>query len=408
MDAPNCIPVSYSLPEKSCSPTSHALTPGSSSYSSWIYGYLSTFWGGEDLDSKDTAHFRKYIGATDVDLRGMMLWPAMERGTIKRAEDERLLEKLINDVKAYRSGQNAAVAIDLPETSKQISEIVYGRGETVASRQAYLEQYGCAAYTEEALQLIACAAQGEGERGRGLGFELRLGSSGEGEAEVAVDPSSPRGIVELGAGHGQWARQLVDRFGLDMVAFDSMVSLPTVTISANGVGTGSGGGAVHSAGSSRFFGRVLRGSERVFTHDSLVEQHQLHRRLLLVVFPDPGGMALRCLRNYTSLVLKSGGGCVGGNKGRDPEAEADTRDDSALEPVLMYVGEGRGGANADHAFFDELESGRWVLERSCALRPFGSKGYERLFVFRHRGEIVSGDRASGSGSIRGSVDRMNR
>jgi len=49
--------------------------------------------------------------------------------------------------------------------------------------------------------------------------------------------------------------------------------------------------------------------------------------------------------------------------------------------TLIYVGEGRGGANGDEALFDFLENGEWALADVLeVLRPPGDKGCEKLYV----------------------------
>lgn len=86
-------------------------------------------------------------------------------------------------------------------------------------------------------------------------------------------------------------------------------------------------------------------------------RYNLVGRVLLIVFPDPGGMALQCLKNYS---------------------EASEENDT-----FIYVGEGKGGANGNEAFFNELEKGgQWRCVYSCEMSPFGEYGFERLFVFR--------------------------
>ena len=50
--------------------------------------------------------------------------------------------------------------------------------------------------------------------------------------------------------------------------------------------------------------------------------------------------------------------------------------------TLLYVGEGRRGANATDTFFDILER-EWHCERVLALDPFPGN-HERLFVMRRR------------------------
>ena len=50
--------------------------------------------------------------------------------------------------------------------------------------------------------------------------------------------------------------------------------------------------------------------------------------------------------------------------------------------VLVYVGEGRGGANASDAFFTALERD-WECRRTVLLKPFPGN-HERLFVMHRR------------------------
>jgi len=88
-------------------------------------------------------------------------------------------------------------------------------------------------------------------------------------------------------------------------------------------------------------------------------------RALLLVYPPPGPMAMSVVQAYV-----------------DAAPENDT---------VVYVGEGRGGANGDDAFFDFLESGQWILlEELQVLRPPGDKGYEKLFILRRRNDTSTG------------------
>eukprot|EP00050_Salpingoeca_kvevrii_P017483 m.65594 g.65594 ORF g.65594 m.65594 type:complete len:70 (+) comp7578_c0_seq7:883-1092(+) len=50
--------------------------------------------------------------------------------------------------------------------------------------------------------------------------------------------------------------------------------------------------------------------------------------------------------------------------------------------TLIYVGEGRGGVNANDAFFDELERS-WICTKVVKLDPF-PQCFERLFVLQRR------------------------
>eukprot|EP00055_Hartaetosiga_balthica_P004912 m.13649 g.13649 ORF g.13649 m.13649 type:complete len:292 (+) comp4180_c0_seq1:1-876(+) len=126
-------------------------------------------------------------------------------------------------------------------------------------------------------------------------------------------------IVEIGAGGGHWAKELRDR-GVDIQAYDNdSTDSPTPT---NARKT-----------------KVLYGDEKKLSW--------YPHRTLLMVYPPPGNMAYNCLDQY---------------KG----------------DVIVYVGEGRGGVNANSRFFDKVEE-----EFDCVLiepvEPF-SKCYEKMFV----------------------------
>ena len=51
---------------------------------------------------------------------------------------------------------------------------------------------------------------------------------------------------------------------------------------------------------------------------------------------------------------------------------------------LLYVGEGRGGVNAQPDFFDLLEA-EWTVETTMPLEPF-PECFERLFILKRKGE----------------------
>lgn len=104
----------------------------------------------------------------------------------------------------------------------------------------------------------------------------------------------------------------------------------------------------------------MQGDERIFHPPDKAAARGLTGRALMIVFPDQGPMAMECLKSYVSS--------------------------SPSNDLFIYVGEGRGGANGDEALFDWLESGEWTLERALPLKPFGSKGFERFFVFRRNAE----------------------
>jgi len=174
------------------------------------------------------------------------------------------------------------------------NKIIYGVEAVEGARQKYLDEYGCAKWTDEALAELA-----------GL---------------------SP--VVEMGAGGGQWAAQLKDR-GCDILAYDNAKAI------APG---GNGPTAAH----------VQEGDVAVLAeHGS---------RALFLCYPPPadesvGCMSAQCLQHY----------------------KGDT---------LVYVGEGKGGANASWVFFDLVEK-EWECTKVVALDPF-PQCYEHFYVFKRR------------------------
>eukprot|EP00873_Tetraselmis_striata_P005033 jgi/Tetstr1/425297/TSEL_015748.t1 len=173
------------------------------------------------------------------------------------------------------------------EVNQETQFILYGVRERGA-RDRYMARFGCAAWTDEAMEAIA--------------------------------RFSP--LIEIGAGKGQWEAEL-SRRGVDVVAFDNGVALPTPELPP--------------------VGRVAEGDHTQLAHHP--------RRTLLLVYPE-GDMAMQCLQEYRG-------------------------------EVLLYVGEGRGGVTASAPFFDALEAG-WRAEAVIPLAPF-RENYERLYVMRRCG-----------------------
>ena len=131
-----------------------------------------------------------------------------------------------------------------------------------------------------------------------------------------------RPVVEIGAGAGQWQRALTAH-GVDVVAYDKVPS--------------------HLSSLPGHSGKVLLGGvEKIAEHPE---------RILLICYPDPSDMAQRCLDAY----------------------RGDT---------LLYVGEGRGGVNANKAFFDALEAD-WKCEVIERMDPF-PQCFERFYILTRR------------------------
>ena len=93
-------------------------------------------------------------------------------------------------------------------------------------------------------------------------------------------------------------------------------------------------------------------------------------RVLLLVYPPPGKMAIDVVKQYTKF------------DGND---------------TIIYVGEGVGGANADQEFFDyflnknsvseegkEGDKYRWYVMETLDIEDVlgGGKGFERMFVLQ--------------------------
>jgi hypothetical protein len=206
----------------------------------------------------------------------------------------------------------------------KITEIAFGPGVTAQMREDFLARYGCTGWTDDVLDTL-------------------------------VDLADSRGIVEIGAGHGQWARALTEKYAkagesrskaFDFVlAYDDMTELPLSTK------------VYHQRtqpANEFFFSKVLPCSDVA----SVLRQWSCRGRVLMLVYPPPGNLALETIKCYVEL---------------GPEND-----------TVVYVGEGRGGATANDALFDFLEGGDWALidVRDVLSQP-GGKGFEQLFIFRH-------------------------
>lgn len=172
-----------------------------------------------------------------------------------------------------------------------------------------------------------------------------------------------RGIVEIGAGNGQWARAITDYYVSHMsgnaatnntsqqqrppnfefvMAFDDFSSLPLSP-------------AIYHSGTKpahdHFYPNI-----RKATYDTALSSLDVQNRVLLLVYPPPGPLASLTVKKYTSR---------------------------RWNDTVIYVGEGRDGANADHSFFSMLEDESWILLHVMDLPPsVGYKGYEKLYVFK--------------------------
>mmetsp|Transcript_30793 Transcript_30793/g.60073 ORF Transcript_30793/g.60073 Transcript_30793/m.60073 type:complete len:304 (-) Transcript_30793:82-993(-) len=196
--------------------------------------------------------------------------------TAAQNHDSAALEKVAEEKRALKA-----------QISVETQRILYGVSEPGA-RQRYLEEYGCARWTTEAI--------------------------------AALSEWGP--LVEIGAGAGHWQRELT-RAGVVSRAFDSFAN-------------------PHFAKAAKV-GEVQKGNVTIAA--------QFPDHTLFLCYPPPGDMAWQCLQHYR------------GNR-------------------LAYVGEGRGGANANGDFFALLEQ-HWMVEQVIALKPF-PQGFEKLWMLRRR------------------------
>lgn len=240
----------------------------------------------------------------------------------RRQKDEACMRRLLEKAPALRGDTEK-----LKELGEELFEVTYGKGVTPQIREDFLIQYGCTGWTDDVLDEIVRFCD--------------------------------RGLVEMGAGHGQWARALSDAYAKTqetkkayrkrfdyVLAYDDMSDLPLNTHIYN----------QYTQPHHDYFGHV-RKIEGKDDATKVLRSWACRGRALLLVYPSPGDMALSIVQNY-----------VEGGPDND---------------TIIYVGEGRGGANGNDAFFDYLENGDWALVKVMAVRPPpGDKGYEKLYILQ--------------------------
>mmetsp|Transcript_16356 Transcript_16356/g.35529 ORF Transcript_16356/g.35529 Transcript_16356/m.35529 type:complete len:435 (+) Transcript_16356:41-1345(+) len=259
-------------------------------------------------------------------------WPSMKSGVRQRAKDEARLRALQTDaIEARQSGDVERINAIF----QRISSIAYGEGVTPQAREDFLIRYGCTGWTEDVLDYIVALA-------------------------------SDRGIVEIGSGNGQWARAILDRH-------EEMVS----NISNNGIGTNDRGRRRKTFElvlpyddmsdlplSPKVYHRhtqphsdYMMDVRKCNSPTEVLRKWESRGRILMLVFPPPGPFALDCVKAYVDTY-----------EGND---------------TVIYVGEGRGGANGNEELFTYFCGGDWALEKVMDVKPSpGGKGYERMFVLR--------------------------
>ena len=294
----------------------------------------------------------RYVLENDPDLQ---LAPQHQR---QRRQDEQQIRKLQQRMQDYiqkqqAQQQNTATAMNNNKDhfQKTVADFVlqqyalmYGPHVTPEQRQAFVVRYGCTAWTPEVLRRL---------------IQLGMG----------------RGFVEIGAGHGQWAQALTEEVQRHRAEWkkqqeqqseqtSSLIHAPRDFVLAydDGSHLPLNPHVYHAQTQPHqaYFGQVLTTNSSDL---AVILNHWRHRRrILLLVFPT-ASLAIQALRAYSS---------------------GDT---------LVYVGEGRGGANAGDDFFQFLQENHWILQELHDVQPFGTKGYERLFVFvKHEQEDNDNDK----------------
>jgi len=266
----------------------------------------------------------RLIGSNDP----LFSYPELKTGIRRRQEDEVRLKQILSSERLMKARQSQDQA-QMQPILHEVNELVYGNGVTPQMREEFLAQYGCVGYTSQTLKYLV------------------------------EDLAKDRGILEVGCGNGQWARALDDYHKLQqkdvktwdfVLAYDNMRELPLSpqiyhekTLPAN----------------KYFYKKVQKAS-----HVDAVKGFASRGRVLLLVYPSPGKMAIETVKTYV--------------------AQSDQND------TVVYVGEGIGGANADDSLFDYFlgksdDAVQWILLKVMDVqRSPGNKGYEKMFVFQRK------------------------
>lgn len=247
----------------------------------------------------------------------------MKSGLKQRSRDENELRKLQKEAIEARNSKSPELIHDL---FTKVSAIAYGLSPQ--DRENFLTRYGCSAWTEEILSFIE-------------------------------DVSKYRGIVEIGAGNGQWARALLEhsrKLGNNfsnrnnshddyILAYDTMQDLPLSPKIYHS----------HTQPAHDYFYDKVR---KCSSHNEAVRRMSSRGRVLLLVYPPPGPMAVETIKAYVDIYPQ----------GND---------------TVIYVGEGRGGANGNDELFDYLcnDSGEWAIIKIMDVQK-SLKGYEKCFCFQ--------------------------
>ena len=265
------------------------------------------------------------------------IWSLSARQQRRRELDERKQQTILAEIQKITSGRRPSSQQEMEKMHKQLAALqqqwldtVYGRNISLQERRDFLERYGCTGYTDEALEELLAIGKEHG------------------------------GIVEMGAGNGQWARALSDQYKRDaddgqkrkhgfhmVLAYDNNSQLPLDPTVYH---------AKTQPAHEFFYAAVQPLLSDNLSIEHTLQQWSCRGRALLLVYPSPGDMAVRSVRAYSALPQKV--------------------------HTVVYVGEGRGGATADEAFFAFLEDSEWVICKVLPVKSFGTKGYEKMYIIR--------------------------
>uniref|UniRef100_A0A7S3QJI5 Uncharacterized protein n=1 Tax=Chaetoceros debilis TaxID=122233 RepID=A0A7S3QJI5_9STRA len=269
----------------------------------------------------------------------------MRKGLQQRQADERKLQGIqATLIQCARANDRPCVESNM----QVVNELLYGKGVSMQAREEFLVKYGCTPYSKDILDRILA-----------LSF---VKSSRNGNTHH-------RGIIDIGAGNGQWSRALSDRAKelfenenvgehqknhnqkqqriVDIVAYDDGSEIPLNTKIYHDL---------TQPARDYFYDVENRGGVEA------VGLLKNRGRVLLLVYPPPGPMALDVVKNYV----------------RFPEND-----------LVVFVGEGVGGANGNEELFNYFkegsrEVGEWAL-LECMDVPNvegGGKGFEKVFIFK--------------------------
>ena len=253
----------------------------------------------------------------------------LDEAVARRRDQERALATYVNTVAPMIASAREEMARAQKSGDPAALERARARFATLAARAQ-----------AETAALTWGSEEGQKRRAE---FVERFGCVGWTDAALEeIAKHSP--IVEMGAGRGQWQRALTER-GVDVLAYDDGSAVPGANERPRGDAR------------SEFRGVARRGDE------TRLRSFWVRRanRTLLVVYPE-GDLLVKCLENYDG-------------------------------PVVLFVGEGRGGVNGAAETFDYVEK-RFDVEKTVPVTPFGD-GHEKLWVLRRKPTREAGDDAVG-------------